>query len=498
MNAMSEEPDIEAANAQLQGVTSFEPDVLPIARPKEEPPRPKIVQINGHRLLPQAPEAEKGLLASFMLAPREVGSMCVQKRTKADSFHIPAHGTVFGVLMELWNKGEPINFITVGQMLRDKGEFDRVGGNPFVSGLFTYLPSGAEAAHYLSIVEEKALKRRIIQVCTNVAARAWEDQDEAPAILEDCEREVMSIQRTEDRAGMTAKEVAAVGINEIQRIIDLKGQIGGYSTGFPLLDKATDGLNGSKVIGICGHSGTGKSSIALQILEHVSIHHGVATAVWPLEPGILQLAKRQISSRARVNMVNWRNGEPPSEGQQKRLAQAAAEIAQMKMYFQPASDCTIQQVRTNARNLVAMHGVKVILIDSLSVLHSDSRQASGNRTREVAEAAEGLKEMAKELGVTVMVIVHIDRLQKRNERPQRWHVAESAQVERAFDDLWMIYEPGWSEDAAPELYPEMGLFIPKQRDGEERIERRFIFEKPFTRFKEKAVDQGDAQAGLGL
>lgn len=488
--------EIDAANAELElSRSEVEPDVIPVSKPREEPKRSKITYLpDVHRKLPQSEDAEKGVISSFFLSPKECGSIFVQRRTKPDAFHIPAHATIFGVMLELWNAGEPIDFITVAQKLRDRGELDRCGGAPAISDLFHFMPTAANLLHYLEIVEEKATLRRVILTGTEWVSRAYDEQDNVPEVVEGFERDVMSIRRTQDRGGMTAKEVAALGINELQRIIDLGGKIGGLSTGFPNLDKATDGLNSSKVYGICGHSGTGKSSLALQILEHVAIHEGVATAVWPLEPGILQLAKRQIASRARVNTVNWRNGARPSEQDQEALAQAAADLSRMKMYFEPASDCTIQQVRTRCRHLVAMHGVKVALIDSLSVLHSDSRQASGNRTREVAEAAEGLKDMAKELDIVVMVIVHIDRLQKRNERPQRWHVAESAQVERAFDDLWMIYEPGWSEDAEPELYPEMGLYIPKQRDGEERIERRFIFEKPFTRFREVRMEsesQGD-------
>lgn len=481
------EDDLEAANSafQMAAQPDVEPDVIPVTRPREEPARSKIVSAPINKLLPQSSDAEKGVLSSFFLSPKECGSIFVQRRTKPDVFHIPAHATIFGVMLELWNGGEPIDFITVGQRLKKMGELDRVGGAPFISALFSYLPTAANLMAYLEIVEDKAKKRRVIHACTQSAARAWEDQDDAETIIEETEREVMSIRRVDDRGGMSAKEVAALGVNEIQRLIDLGGNIGGFSTGFGQLDRITDGLNGSKVIGVCGHSGTGKSSLAMQILEHLSMDLQIPTAVWPLEMGITQMGKRQILSRAYVNAVNWRNGAMPNTREQESIANAAADFARAKMFFQPKSDCTIQAIRTNARHLVANKGVKVVLVDSMSVLHSESRQAKDNRAREVSECAEGFKDMANELGLCVMVIVHIDRLQKRNERPQRWHVAESAGVERAFDDLWMLYEPDFDEHAEkPDLCPKIGLFIPKQRDGEERVETFFQFHKPYTRFQE--------------
>lgn len=492
--------DLDAANSafEMAGRADGEPDIIPITRPKPQPLQSKISYLPDiYRLLPQSPEAEQGLLSSFLLAPREVGSMCATKKIKSDVFHVPTHGMVYEVLLELWNAGTPIDFITIAQILRNRGQLDAVGGAPFVSGLFTFLPTAANAAYYLEIVQEKALARKMIAVGTEYASRPYDEQYGLVALLDEFERDVMAIRRTEDRGGMSAREVAAQGVNEIQRIIDLGGKIGGISTGFHQLDRMTDGLNGSKVIGICGHSGTGKSSIAMQILEHVSLDQQIPVAAWPLEMGITQMGKRQILSRARVNAVEWRSGAVPKQIEQEAIAKAAGEFATAKMFFQPKSDCTIQSIRTNARFLVANKGIKGILVDSMSVLHSDSRQGRDNRVREVAECAEGFKDMANELGIWIMVIVHIDRKQNRSQRPQRWDVAESAQVERAFDDLWMIYEPGFDENATePELYPRMGLYIPKQRDGEERVETFFKFHKPHTRFYE--IRQDDAQGEMQI
>lgn len=492
--------DLEAANSALEMArNAAEPDIVPVTR-KESAPLPaprKIIRMDSHRSLPSSEEGEKGVLSSFLISPSEVGSILVQRRFTRKLFHIPAYAEIFEVLMILWNEGQKFDFITIGRALEKRGTLANVGGPRAITELTTFLPTAANVLHYIEIVEETATLRAIISTCTDVASRAYDAQEDAPALLETAEREIMAIRRTEDRGGMSAREVAAQGVNEIQRIIDLGGRIGGISTGFHQLDRLTDGLNGSKVIGICGHSGTGKSSIAMQILEHVSLDQQIPVAVWPLEMGITQMGKRQILSRARVNPIPWRNGAIPKQLEQEAIANAAGEFAKAKMFFQPKSDCTIQSIRTNARFLVANKGIKGILVDSMSVLHSDSRQGRDNRVREVAECAEGFKDMANELGIWIMVIVHIDRKQNRSQRPQRWDVAESAQVERAFDDLWMIYEPGFDENATePELYPRMGLYIPKQRDGEERVETFFKFHKPHTRFYE--IRQDDAQGELSV
>src|SRR5438046_3129204 len=155
-----------------------------------------------HRLLPQSPDAERGVLSSFLLAPREVGGMCAEKQIKKEHFFIPAHADIYATLLELWDANKPIDFITLTQVLRDRSNLDKVGGAAFVTELFTFLPTAANAGYYIEILQEKYTLREIIKVCTEYAARGYDEQDDVPNLLNDVEAKVFEIaqDRFKDRA----------------------------------------------------------------------------------------------------------------------------------------------------------------------------------------------------------------------------------------------------------------------------------------------------------
>ncbi|MES2572836.1 MAG: DnaB-like helicase N-terminal domain-containing protein, partial [Verrucomicrobiota bacterium] len=200
-----------------------------------------------HRLLPQSPDAEQGVLASFLLDPRNVGGLCAEKLIRPEHFHLPAHGTIYSVLMELWDGNKPIDFITLTQIMRDRGLLDQVGGAAFVTSLFTFLPTAANASYYLDILQEKYTLREIIRVCTEYAARSYDEQDDVPNLLNDVEQKVFAIaqDRFKDRvASMKQMVVAAIG--SIQELYDRRGSISGLPTGFADFDKMTDGLHGAE------------------------------------------------------------------------------------------------------------------------------------------------------------------------------------------------------------------------------------------------------------
>ena len=143
-----------------------------------------------HRLLPQSPDAEQGVLASFLLAPREIGGLCAEKAIRAEHFHIPAHASIYSVLLELWDANKPIDFITLTQVLRDRGQLDQVGGAAFVTNLFTFLPTAANAAYYAEIVQEKFTLREIIRTCTEYAARSYDEQDDVQNLMDEVEVDI--------------------------------------------------------------------------------------------------------------------------------------------------------------------------------------------------------------------------------------------------------------------------------------------------------------------
>lgn len=485
---ISNEDAPEPSAEELAMTVNGDVEAKPVARIGGADLASKVTYLpDTHRLLPQSPDAEKGVLCSFLLSPREVGGMCAEKQIKKEHFFIPSHADIYATLLELWDRSAQIDFIALTQVLRDRGKLDECGGAAFVTELFTFLATAANCAYYMEILEEKWTLRRIIVVCTEFAARAYDAQDEVPDTLERLERDVLAIGQSavSSRNGYSGRELAAAGIEAIERRLSLGAQISGLSTGFADLDNKTDGMHRSELIVIASLSSMGKSALAMQIVEHQALDHGTPCAVFTLEMGRTQLAQRTIYTRARVNPTPWRDGFRASELELNRIQKAASDIAASPLYVEDASDPTIQGIRATARRLVRDKGVRIVVIDSLSALHSDTKQGCENRIREAAECTEGAKQMAKELEITVILLCHIARTRERNERPALNDLRETGKVEQDADSVWMLYEPGFDPEK-PSSEPEIAIWIPKQRDGDPFVTSYLKFQKYWTRFYEPA------------
>src|SRR5581483_2011598 len=195
-----------------------------------------------NRLLPQSPDAEQGVLGSFLLSPRDIGGLCAERGIKTAHFHIPAHATIYDVLMELWNAAKPIDFITLTQVLRDRRLLDQVGGAAFVTNRFTFLPTAANAAYYIEILEEKFTLREIIRTCTEYAARSYDEQDEVHGLLDEVEQKIFEIAKDRFKNKIQSmKDQVMEAIESIEKLYERRGNITGLPTGFAELDKMTDG-----------------------------------------------------------------------------------------------------------------------------------------------------------------------------------------------------------------------------------------------------------------
>ena len=196
------------------------------------------------RLLPQSADAERGVLSSFLLAPREIGALCGEQKITPLHFHLPAHASIYACLLEMWDAGKPIDLITVTQFLRDRKLLDQAGGAALITELFTFLPTAANAAYYVGIVVEKFTLREIIKVCTEYASRCYEEQDDVPNLLDSVEGNILRIGQARYN-GKTAnmKDQVMQAITAIEELYERRGAITGLPTGFAELDKMTDGLH---------------------------------------------------------------------------------------------------------------------------------------------------------------------------------------------------------------------------------------------------------------
>ena len=451
-----------------------------------------------HRLLPQSPDAEQGVLTSCLLAPRDVIGLCVEKKIDSYYFHIPAHGTIYLALLDMWNAGMPVDFISLTAFLRDRGTLDQVGGAAFITALFTFLPTAANAGYYLEILEEKNYLREIIRVGTEYAARSYDEQDDVPALIDGFEQKAMAIRKIRKASTADIKTLTINVINDFQMAADNPGAIRGLTTGFPELDKMTDGLHEEEMIVIAARPSHGKTALALNIAEHIAIELKKPIAIFSLEMSAKQLVQRLLCSRARVSYFRFRDGFI-SERDFPAIQAAASKIASAPIYIDDTSGLSIQEMRAAARRLKSEKDVQVIIFDYLQLGTSRTKRAQDNRQIEVAEISVGCKTMARELHIPVIVLAQVDRaVEKQQRRARLSDLRESGSIEQDADTVAFLSREELYADNEEEMERLEGLAnlnIAKQRHGPVG-DVKLTFIKEFTRFESRASTydhEADAQ-----
>lgn len=444
-------------------------------------------------MLPQSQDAELGLLGSVLLCPKEVMGECVEKKISPEHFHIPAHAIIFGILRELYDGNKPIDFILLTQLLRDRQLLDKVGGPAFVTSLFTFVPTAANASYYLEILKEKYTLRQIIITCTDLAARSYDEQENVDTFIDEVEKQVFAISesRLNDK-NFQIKDAVVSALDSIEKLYERKGEITGLASGFSDFDKMTDGLHSSEMIVIAARPSMGKTALAMNIAENVALNGKHAVAVFSLEMSSQQLVQRLLCSRAKVNLGKVRDGFM-AERDFHNLTTAASKIAESKILIDDSAGMSILELRAKARRMKAQHDIKLIVIDYLQLLKSTSRRAQDNRQLEIAEISSGVKALAKELEIPIIVLAQLNRNPENRTgeskgRPRLSDLRESGSIEQDADLVGLLVREEYYADNDEDKQEAEGkatLIIAKQRNGPVG-DVPLTFLKEFTRFEDRA------------
>jgi replicative DNA helicase len=441
------------------------------------------------RLPPHSVEAEQGVLGCVLLSPNDCMGECIEKLKAGDLvFYDLRHQTLFQALVEMYDQKQAIDSITVPQYLKNKQQLEGVGGLAYLSTLPDAVPSAANLQYYLDIVMEKYLLRKVVATCTGIVGRVFDYEGEVDSLLDGVERDILQI--SQDRAQgqtRTVKDLVQTAITTIEALHLNKGQLTGITTGFFDFDAMTSGLHEGEMVVIAARPSVGKTSLAMNIAEHVALDLKFPVGVFSLEMTAEQLVLRMICSRARVNLRNVRDGFL-SERDFPKLTGVAGKLANAPLYIDDTGGLAILQLRAKARRMWQQYGVKLFVIDYLQLLHSPSRRAE-NRQQEIAEISGGIKALAKELGVPIIVLSQLNReLEKRGpgERPRLSDLRESGAIEQDADLVGLLYKEvkdGEDEQdvAAREALP-VKLYIAKQRNGPTGdVDLTFL--KAYTKFE---------------
>src|SRR5436190_7687797 len=459
------------------------------------------------RLPPHSIEAEQGVLGCVLLSPNDkLGETIGAFKAGSEVFYDLRHRTIYELLVEMYDNKNAIDLITVQQRLKDRQQLEAVGGLPYLASLPDAVPSAANLDYYQEIVREKYLLRKMIQTCTDVVGRVYQHEGEIEALLDEVEKDILHISEARiESESSTIKDLVRTAIKTIEDFHQRQGALTGIGTGFIDFDKMTSGFHPGEMIVIAARPSMGKTSLAMNIAEHVAVDQKLPVGVFSLEMTAESLVLRMLCSRSRMNLRNIREGFL-AERDFPKLTTAAGRLAGAPLFIDDTPGLSILQIRAKARRMWQQYGVKLFVIDYMQLLHSTARRAD-NRQQEIADISNGIKSLAKELKVPVIVLSQLNREMERekNRRPRMSDLRESGAIEQDADLIGLLYkaDPENRKKAASDDEEDEGrqqeaipvnLLIAKQRNGPTG-DVHLTFLKSITRFESAAKISNDDVPG---
>lgn len=452
--------------------------------------------VRSHREPPNSPEAEQGCLGCILLSPSECIAQCIDEfKDRSDVFYDLRHRAIYEMMVSLYDNQKAIDNVTVLQALRDANQLESVGGIAYLASLPDAVPSAANLLYYVDIVKNKAALRQVINACADTISRAYDGNGEIGEFLEkfghDANKIIQGSLSNNGSTGVrSAKQLVPIANETMERIYLGKETCIGLSTGFPELDKMTLGLHAGQVFVIAARPSVGKSSIAMNIAEHVASVLKLPVGVFSLEMPAEDLMLRMICSRAKVDLRSVMSGEMAAS-EVPKLSTASAQLIKVPLYIDDSRGLSILQAKAKARQMAQQYGIRLFIFDYLQLMHSSNHRAQ-NRDQEVGDVSQGIHEVAGELDVPVILVAQLNREIERQDgrRPRLSDLRESGRIEQDADAVGFLYRTEKQSDdnywANKSDKVPVNLLIAKQRNGPTG-EIQLVFHRSYTRFESAAT-----------
>jgi replicative DNA helicase len=442
-------------------------------------------QATLERPLPQNLDAERSILGAILLDNHALNAAI--ENIKPEDFFLEQHRRVFNQMIALGESQQAIDLVTLTESLHRVGELESSGGAPYLAALADGMPRVSNVEHYARIVREKALLRNLIHATHNIQQRALEGEDGADTILDNAESSIFALAEDRVKAGLIpVKDIVRDNFERLEKIFREGKSITGVSTGYTELDKLLSGLQPSELLILAARPSQGKTALALNFAENISIRAGSPVAFFSLEMSKESLLQRLVASVAQIDAHKFRSGHLSREDW-RRMTEALGTISSAPLWIDDAGSTSVLEIGAKARRLKREKGLSLVVVDYLQLITGRGRFS--NRQEEVSSISRGLKGLAKELQVPVLVLSQLTRAPEREERgPQLSDLRESGAIEQDADVVMFIYRPHWSKmDASPEEREQAEIQVAKQRNGPtDKV--RFVFRSRLTRFEEAAPD----------
>lgn len=433
-------------------------------------------------VLPHDLLAEQAVLGSIFLDPDKI-HIASEYLTK-DSFFKLSHGMVFNIMQELSDKGDPIDPVSVKSALDSIGQFEQIGGMPFLASLINAVPTSAHIEHYSKVVAEKSRARKVIEDLSHSISSVYDGQKDLNEILSQTEQNLSTISNEQKKGFRPIIDV----IDSTQSILDERsqkvGDVTGTSTGFTDFDQITTGLHEDNLIIIAARPAMGKTAFALNIAQNVAKNSDKAVAIFSLEMGAESLVERMLSAEGLIPSYHVRTGNL-TESEWRRMISAQERLARGKIFIDDTAGVKISEIRSKAKRLAQENdGLGLIVIDYLQLIEGRGRE---NRQQEVSETSRQLKILAKELKVPVIALSQLSRGvdQRNDKRPILSDLRESGSIEQDADIVAFLYREAYykrDEQEEPDNVTE--LILEKNRHGSLGTVQLF-FLKEYAKFSNK-------------
>ena len=433
------------------------------------------------RIPPHSIEAEQSVLGSIFLDPETVVN--VLEYLETSDFYRKNHQIIFDAILQLNNRNEAIDVVTIANELDTKNQLENAGGMEYLAELAVAVPTSANVEYYAKIVEEKSILRNLIRSATEIVRKGYEEGDELAVMLDSAEQNILQVSERRNRSGfIRISDVVSASLQNIESLAQQSDDVTGVPTGYIALDKMTAGLQKEELIILAARPAVGKTAFALNIAQNVATKADQVVAIFSLEMGAESLVNRMLCAEGNIDAGHLRTGQL-SEDEWSNLIMAMGTLGQSKIFIDDTPGIRIAEIRAKSRRLLQEQGkLGLIVIDYLQLIEGNNRES---RQQEVSDISRQLKKLAKELKVPVIALSQLSRgvEQRQDKRPVLSDIRESGSIEQDADIVAFLYRDDYYEregGAEPER-DEQENNVVKNRSGA-RGTVKLLFKKEFNKF----------------
>jgi replicative DNA helicase len=441
------------------------------------------------RIPPQNIDTEKALLGSLMLRPESIYD--ISDVLSRESFYVEKHRIIFDVMLELHNRRDPIDLLSLSARLKEHGKFENVGGGSYLTELVEIVPSSTNAKHYAETIQKKHILRTLIDAAEHISELGYNEIDEVETVLDEAEKKIYAI----SNSGVTKK---FIGIKDTldeawERMDTLHkggGALRGVPTGFPALDDLLSGLQRSDLIILAARPSMGKTTLALDIARQAAIQHNIPVGIFSLEMNTQQLVDRMLAAEARVNAWKLRTGKLSLDSEFDQIRSALERLSKAPIFIDDQAGASIMKMRSASRKLKNEHGLGLIIVDYLQLITTSKQYDS--MVNQVTEISRSLKGLAKDLDVPVIALSQLSRaVESRGGKPKLSDLRDSGSIEQDADVVMFIHRED-KQDRNAEKTNIAEILIEKHRNGPVGLVKLYFDEEKSTFL---TIDKNHAEFG---